>query len=378
MKVAFIGQKGMPAVGGGVERYVEDLSIRLAEAGNEVTVYTRAYYTPAALREYSGVKLVSLPSIYTKHLDAITHSFLACMHAIFSGAEIIHFQSIGSALVSPIPRIFNPKIRIVSTLQSRDYEHGKWGRLAKRVLLLGEWLMCKMSDSIVVVTQSMVEYVRERYGKEAIYIPNGAVIQPEVGSESLATWNLESKKYIVAISRFISHKGLSHLVEAYKQLPELKQPLVLVGEGSFTDEYVSELKKLASTDKRIIFTGPQYGETLAELYANAYLFVQPSESEGLSLALLEAMARRVPVLVSDIPENLEAVGQSALVFATRDVEDLREKLRFAVENPEILEEKITLALRRVDICFNWDQIAQNMNELYAQNLNEVKPSEVLS
>jgi len=82
--------------------------------------------------------------------------------------------------------------------------------------------------------------------------------------------------------------------------------------------------------------------------------------------------------VSDIPENLEAVGQSALVFATRDVEDLREKLRFAVENPEILEEKITLALRRVDICFNWDQIAQNMNELYAQNLNEVKPSEVLS
>jgi len=141
---------------------------------------------------------------------------------------------------------------------------------------------------------------------------------------------------------------------------------------------VSELKKLASTDKRIIFTGPQYGETLAELYANAYLFVQPSESEGLSLALLEAMARRVPVLVSDIPENLEAVGQSALVFATRDVEDLREKLRFAVENPEILEEKITLALRRVDICFNWDQIAQNMNELYAQNLNEVKPSEVLS
>ena len=78
MKVAFIGQKGMPAVGGGVERYVEDLSIRLAEAGNEVTVYTRAYYTPAALREYSGVKLVSLPSIYTKHLDAITHSFFKC------------------------------------------------------------------------------------------------------------------------------------------------------------------------------------------------------------------------------------------------------------------------------------------------------------
>lgn len=129
MKIAFIGQKGIPAVGGGVERYVEDVATRLAALSHEVIVYTRPNYTPSFLTEYKGVSLISLPSIPTKHLDAISHTFLATLRAIFSGVDIIHYQSIGPALLSWLPKLLRPKIKVISTLQSRDYEHLKWGGL---------------------------------------------------------------------------------------------------------------------------------------------------------------------------------------------------------------------------------------------------------
>ncbi|KKQ59880.1 MAG: Glycosyltransferase, group 1 family protein [Parcubacteria group bacterium GW2011_GWE2_38_18] len=78
MKIYFIGQKGIPARSGGVEKHVEDLATHLADAKHDVYVYTRPNYTPTELKEYKGIKLISLPTIRTKHLDAISHTFRAC------------------------------------------------------------------------------------------------------------------------------------------------------------------------------------------------------------------------------------------------------------------------------------------------------------
>ena len=360
MTIAFVGQKGIPAISGGVERYVEDLAVRIAARGVQAVVYTRPHYTPADLSVYKGVKLVSLPSIGTKHLDAISHSLLAVIHASWQRYDVIHFQSIGSALVIWLPRLLSPHTRVVSTLQSRDYEHQKWGGLSRCFLRLGERLMCRFSHEVVVVTESMRDYVRSTYQLEAVYIPNGANHYDAVGSSELSAWGLEPGQYIAYIGRLVRHKGVHYLIKAYQQLPDNKLPLVIVGEGSFTDDYVSELKALAGDSTKIIFTGRQSGVVLAELYANARLFVQPSESEGLSLALLEAMSRGVPTLVSDISENLEAIGDTGFIFKNKDVDDLREKLRFILSEPELAAEKAQAASLRVAQKFDWDEIASAM------------------
>lgn len=364
MKISFIGQKGIPANSGGVERYVEDLAERVLKLGNEVVVYTRPYYTSTDLKEYKGIKLVSLPSIHTKHLDAITHTFLATIHACFKGTDVIHYQSIGAALVSWIPKAFKPKIRIISTLQSKDYEHQKWGSFAKFILRLGETMMCRFSDEIIVVTEPMKQYVQKNYNMPVHYIPNGSNLYEAGGVETIKQWGLEPKQYIVAISRLVRHKGLGYLVQAYKHLGLTDKRLVIVGDGSFTDDYVRELKTLVGDDERIIFTGQQTGQTLAELYDNAYLFVQPSESEGLSLALLEAMARRLPVLVSNINENIEAIGDAGFIFENKNVDDLREKLRFILTESELAQEKGEAGRKRIEEKFNWDKIAQEVVTVY--------------
>jgi glycosyltransferase involved in cell wall biosynthesis len=365
MKIALIGQKGIPAKGGGVERYVEDISTRLVNfEDNKVIVYTRKYYTPESLKDYKGVDLISLPSFKTKNLDTITHSFLATIDAIRRKVDIIHYQSIGPALICWLPKLFGRKIKIISTLQSKDYEHQKWSGFAKFMLKLGEKTMCFFSDEVIVITNQMKSYVEETYKIKTHLITNGAnIFKPTEDFNYLKEWNLEKDNYIVAISRIVKHKGLGYLIEAYKNLKTEKK-LVIVGEGSFTDHYVQELKEQAKDNENIIFTGNQTGEVLAQLYEGAYLFVQPSESEGLSLALLEAMSRGKAVLVSNIPENLEAISQTGFIFENKNVLDLVEKIKYLLENEFLLKGKGELAQKRIKEFYNWDKVTERINELY--------------
>jgi glycosyltransferase involved in cell wall biosynthesis len=364
MKIAFIGQKGIPATGGGVERYVEDLSTHLVACGHEAIVYTRSHYTQDSKTNFRGVRLISLPSIHTKHLDAISHVFLATIHAAKSKVDIIHYQMIGATLVAWLPKLINPHVRIVATLQSRDYEHQKWGAFARYMLLLGEKMMCHFSDEIIVVTKSMRKYVKQKYGRDTTYIPNGALLHAQVGTDRLQKWGLKKDGYILAVSRIVRHKGLGYLVSAYKNLATDKQ-LVIVGEGAFTDEYVSELKIFAQDNPQIIFTGKQTGEDLAQLYANAYVFVQPSESEGLSLALLEAMSRRQACLVSDICENREAIGEAGFVFKNKDINDLTLQLNnLLLADPAELKAKGLAARARIVEYFNWSAITKQVIGVY--------------
>ncbi|MFH0840586.1 MAG: glycosyltransferase family 4 protein [bacterium] len=376
MKIAFIGQKGIPSIGGGVERYVEDLSTHLVAYGHEAIVYTRKHYTPEHRVNFKGVKLVSLPSINTKHLDAITHTIVATIHASLHKVDLVHYQMIGAALMSWLPKLLNPRVRIVSTLQSKDYEHQKWGRFARFMLLLGEKMMCYFSDEIIVVTKSMRKYVRQKYNRDSVYIPNGALLHPRAGADRLKNFGLTKDSYIVSVSRIVRHKGLGYLISAYKNLKTDKK-LVIVGGGAFTDDYVSELKTFAESNPNIIFTGSQTGENLAQLYENAYVFVQPSESEGLSLALLEAMARRKACLVSDIQENKEAVQETGFVFKNKNIDDLTEQLNYVLNNPAEVKTKGLEARQRIEEVFNWSAIAKNMIKVYKSVSTEKQPWLVL-
>ncbi len=365
MKIYFIGQKGIPARGGGIERYADDLAVHLAGQGHEIFVYTRPYYTSRSRKNHQGVKLLSLPSLRTKHLDAISHSLLASLDVLRRDADIIYYQNIGPSLVSWIPKLFS-RAKIVSILQSPDYDHKKWGRFARFSLRLGERIMCRVSDQLITVNKSLKDHIRTKYGREAHLIPNGAVINRRVRPVEISKrWGLEENNYIFSASRLVRHKGINYLIEAYNRL-ETDKKLVIAGEGAFTDSYVAELKRLASGNPNIIFTGNQSGRILAELYSNAYLFVQPSESEGLSLALLEAMAYGRGILVSDIQENRETIDRAGLIFKSKSSKDLEEKLAYLLKHPELIEEKGKEARARVKKYYNWNIIARDILKVFAE------------
>lgn len=361
MKIAFIGQKGIPALSGGIEAHVTSLSKQLAKQGADVTVYARTYYTPRVLRHYEGVKIKHTPSLYTKHLDAISHTFFSLIHAVIKKYDVIHIHGIGPALLIWIPICFSPKTKIVFTFHCKDYFHKKWNIFAKAFLRLGEFLGVHCADKVICVSQELQNYVKREYKRDAIYLPNGVNILERKKSEKiLKEWGLKGNDYILCVSRLIAHKGIHYVIEAFRQLDTDKK-LVIVGDGMFTDDYVKKLHELAKHDSRIIFTGKQTGTVLEELYSNAYVFVQPSENEGLSIALLEALSYGLNVLSSDIPENKEVLKNYGYLFVNKEVSDLKEKLANLLGTS--LEQRSD-AKKYISNSFNWEYISKMTHKTY--------------
>ncbi len=373
MKIYFIGQKGIPAISGGVERHVEELATRLVKEGHEVFVYNRNYFTPKALNEYQGVKLIHLPSIKTKHLDAISHTLLASLDVLFRDADIIHYHAIGPSMLLWIPKLLKRSAKIISTFHSDDRKHKKWGAFARKFLGLGAYISVKWSDKCIAVSQYQSQYHGQEFNGELEYIPNGVPqavkIMPQIITKR---WGLVGNDYIVAVSRLVRHKGIHYLIKAYSALKNTGKKLVIVGDANFTEDYVQYLKDLAEGNPNIIFTGNQTGKALAELYSNAYLFVQPSEAEGLSIALLEAMSYGKGVLVSDIAPNREAVADLGLTFATKSITDLSQKLQYLLDHPEVVAEMGDKLQYRAETEYNWDNIVKKTIELYRSVLGEQK------
>ncbi|MFH1233839.1 MAG: glycosyltransferase family 4 protein [Patescibacteria group bacterium] len=365
MNIYFIGQKGIPAKFGGVETHVEELATRLVKAGHQVYAYTRPNYTDPKLKKFKGVNLISLPTIATKHLDAIAHTFIACLDLIKRDVDIIHFHSIGPSSLIWLVKILNPGVPVVATFHTRCYEHQKWGSLAKLYLKFGEKVLCSQSDRVISISQSLVGYVEKKYKVVADYIPNGVALSKNFPAQKIKKLGLKKDNYILTVSRLIRHKGIHYLIKAYRQIKTDKK-LVIVGDGCYTDDYVRELKSLADGCDSIIFTGSQTDRILAELFSNAYLFVQPSESEGLSIALLEAMSYGKCSLVSDIPENIEAIGNNNITFKNKSINSLKNKLIHLLNNPLLVKKYGEKLKARVKKSYNWENIASQTVKVYEQ------------
>ena len=378
MKIAMIGQKAIPFYrDGGVERHVEELAVRLAKRGHEVTVFVRRRYVATKDDIWQGVKLVRVPEIPTKHLGTITYSLFAILKAVLlrstglpsatqHGYDIIHFHGIGPSLLAWIPRIFT-RAKIVVTFHSIDRFHAKWGLFSRLALRIGEWTATHLPHATIAVSHEIVKYCQKHLGKSVQYIPNGVEIQKVKGEGELKRWGLQKNRYIVTVARLVRHKGIHYLIDAFKKVPDAvkkEMQLVIVGAPSFTKDYEKYLRELAGKDHRIIFTGYQTGETLRELYAHAYLYAHPSEAEGLSLTILEAMSAGKCVLISNIPENLEVIDHSGIPFEVGSADDLAEKLTTLINHPEIVEAKGKLALGFIKRNFEWDRIVGMTEKLY--------------
>ena len=128
------------------------------------------------------------------------------------------------------------------------------------------------------------------------------------------------------------------------------------------------LKKMAG--KRVIFVGYVRDELLEELLSNCYLYVHPSDLEGLSISLLQAMSFGCCIVCSDIPENTTIVSDYAYTFKRGDRENLREMLEELIKHPTKVRSQRGMAVDYVRREFNWDSIVDRLEELYGVMLSE--------
>jgi glycosyltransferase involved in cell wall biosynthesis len=372
MKIVMIGQKGVPNIFGGVETHVTELSTRLVRMGHTVTAYARTWYTPRGTKLFNGIRVVRLPSIKTKTLDAFSHTFFSSLHAcFFVRPDVYHYHGVGQALLSFIPRILAPRARVVVTFHAIDRFHEKWNYFARLILHIGEYAAVTFPHETIVVSKVLRAYVKDTYGVTATYIPNG--ITPRRAAADpilLKPFGLEPFGYVSMVSRLVRHKGAHTLIKAWKKARKDKPEafanlkLALVGDSAFTDSYVRELKDMAKGDDSIVFTGYQRGETLEALFMGSRFIVHPSVSEGLPIAVLEAMSYGKAVIASSIPENMEAIGDHGIPFKPNDVNDLAKKMVELVADPMKAASMGHVARHYVEDNFNWNGIAEKTVRIY--------------
>ena len=370
MKIAVIGTRGFPGIQGGVEKHCEELYPRLVKLGCKVLVFTRTpYISPEKrLSEWKGVKFFHLWCPKKKSLEAITHTFLAVLLAKKWNPDIIHIHAIGPSLSVPFARGLG--LKVVMTHHGPDYERAKWGKLAKKVLKIGEQWGVAYSNKSIAISKGIRDHIKNRYKRDALFIPNGVYIPDIVPpGEELKRWRLEPKGYVFTACRFVPEKGLHDLVEAYRRLKNPPFKLVIAGDADHETPYSRKLKKLAAETPGVVLTGFISGRRLGELFSNAGLFVLPSYYEGLPIALLEALSYGLPVLVSDIPQHRELPLEKYRYFRKGDIINLGESMirlfRLGISKKE--KEKYFLLIRKE---YNWDQIAKKTAKIYEEILSQ--------
>lgn len=365
-----IGTRGLPATDGGVEMAVEALSRELARRGHRVTVYGRRAYCDPSLHQHEGIRQIPLAQLNTKHLEAISHTALASAHALTAHGnyDLVHYHATGPSLLSWMPRLRG--VATVATIQGMDWKREKWGPFAREVLRVAARAATTIPDETIVVSRVLRGLLMDNYGRASHYIPNGVDLSGM--SEAQPVEGLADRPFALFLGRIVPEKQVHVLVQAFSRLAGDFR-LAIAGSSSHSDEYVETVRALAAADERVVLLGSRYGAQKAWLLRNAAVFVQPSTIEGLPIALLEALACDQFTIVSDIPENVEAVTVDAeepfgLVFHTGDIDDLAQKLALALSSGSRLLSDTPRVGHLVRDKYNWEHLTDETELVYRQAL----------
>lgn len=372
MKIAMFGHKRIPSREGGVEIVTEELSTRLAAMGHAVTCYNRSGHHVSGTEfdrqvkgVYKGVRLKKVLTIDKKGLAAVTSSFFAALRSAFSSASVVHIHAEGPAFMCWLPRLLGK--RVVVTVHGLDWAREKWKQgFGAKYIRMGERMAVRFAHEIIVLSKSVQDYFEKTYGRKTVFIPNGVSRPEKLPAQQITeAFGLQTNGYILFLGRLVPEKGVHYLIEAFRQIRTEKK-LVVAGGGSDAREYEQKLRDLAARDDRIIFTGFVQGKLLEELYSNAYVYVLPSDLEGMPLSLLEAMSYGNCCLVSDIPECTEVVQDKAVVFARGDVAALAQQLQRLCDEPDRVSACKSQSADFICNQYSWQDVTARTLALYGE------------
>ena len=367
MKIAYLNTLGIPARYRGFETCVEQVSVRLARKGHDVTVYC-ASNCSSKYSSYKGVTLINLPHSSKKFLDYPLRSLLSTVDAASRDLDIVHYYGTDSSIFTLVPRFLRKKV--VMSLDGFAWNRSSYPQWMRKALLFSSWLPLYIPNATVVDSLHVKEWYAKRYGRVPTYIPYGADVSPrDANAEVLRRYGVNRDEYLLFVGALVREKGVHYLIRAFNELGmQSKLKLVIVGGDPYGSVYESLLRKMAGNG--VMFLGYVYGSDMEDLFKGAHLYVSASELEGTSPALLSAMAFGNCVLVSDIPENIETIGDAGFTFRSRDPEDLRQKLLHLISNPGIIQIYRNRAVRRVAGLYSWDSVADSMERLYFSLIGE--------
>jgi glycosyltransferase involved in cell wall biosynthesis len=372
MKIAMIGSRGIGSNYGGIERVLDELCPRLADLGHQIDVFSRPDVDFAG---YPGVRAIATRSLKGKHFENLSRAVAALTRAC-GCYDIVHFHAVGPGILSSLTRVLNQ--RSVVTVHALDHQRDKWGTVARLCLRAAERAITAHADRVTVVSAPLQRYLTERYAFNAVAIPNGVPAKQKAPPGALLkVHGLQPRKYLLFASRLTPEKGCHDLIAAFNAVTDARGFRLVIAGGTASPAYIASLQAQADP-VRTCFVGHLAGTELAEIFSNAYAFVLPSYLEGMSMALLEALAYKLPVLVSDIPENRAVMADCGCYFSPRNVTDLQHALERMIGSPTYAVELIG---RMANLpSTDWETIAYRYDNVYRSvtKMPALSPNALLS
>ncbi|MEJ5173572.1 MAG: glycosyltransferase family 4 protein [Hydrogenothermaceae bacterium] len=332
-----------PWVGGGAAVRVYEIYRRLSEKGYTITVISGNY--PGAkdykINDNFEYKFVGSQKSY------IISTFSYAIN-VWELLKDIHKQY--DVIIEDFAP-WNPCFSLLITKKSILQLHHKEGvNILKRYNIFGlpffvlENIYPRFFKRVMFVSQES----KNKFKVDGAIIPNGI---------SRIEEHISSGSYISYIGRIdIYNKGLDILVNAIKDI-DLKIPIRIAGKGKDIKR-LKEYIKLFNLERKVFFDGFLDEEEKYNFIKNSKFLLIPSRFEGQAIVALEAAAMGKPVIVSDIPELKYVVENGfGISFKREDPIDLKKKILFLLEHPELIEE---MGRKGIEFAknFTWDRISK--------------------
>lgn len=371
IKVCHLISTAHPIIGG-VQRATENLCHSLANCGVEVVMLTRRFPGLSDTDESSNIPIFRLGLPVEGKLGALTFA----LHAMWKLSlemrdfQIVHVQNIDTPLLTGILcKIFLAR-RLVTTIHGEQKilsrQRSVWGKLRLR-------LMYAYTDDFTALTDEIyTQLIEAGIAIEKVHkIPNGidtAKFHPPTLLEKRTArrqLDLEDSQIVVLyLGRLVRLKRVDLLLLAWSRLDgDLPRTLLIVGDGPEYESLASLANDLRQTTT-IRFEGP--ADDVLSYFHAADAFVLPSQQEGLSVALLEAMASGLPALVTQLPANREVInhGVSGLKIPVDDLDELTEKLQSLIDSSLLREQIGQSACGIIKTTYSQETIAAEHRALY--------------
>jgi len=364
-RIGILGTRGIPAAYGGFETFAEQLAVRLAARGVEVTVYGRAGSVDPALdgTSYRGVRLVVLPAPAKKHLETVVHTLRCARRARRDGIEVALVCN--SANVFALPLLRRAGIATVTAIDGVESERRKWGVLGRSFYRLAALLVPRWSDVVVADCRVIERQLRARGVTNVVMIAYGATPPAARGTGALERAGVAPGRYVLYVSRLEPENNADVVIRGFLA-SGVAEDLVVVGDAPYADAYKASLRELAAGSPKVKMAGAVYGAGYDELRAHAACYVQATDVGGTHPALLEAMAAALPVIANDIPEHREVLGDAGWYYAKNDPDDLAARLREVLLDEGAAQrraERASAARDRVAELYDWERVADDYERL---------------
>ena len=361
LKIAIIGSRGYPYVYSGYETLIKELSERLVGRDCEVTVYCHRNLFKEKPALVNGIKLVYIPTIETKSLSQLIHSFLSMCHAVVSDVDVIFAVNAANGPYGLISKIFRKRTAI--NVDGLEWLRPKWNGLGAIYFKTAARLSTILFDQIINDSDEMRKVYLNLFKKESVVIAYGATVRKSDNPSLIQQWLITPKEYYLVVGRMIPDNNADIIVKGFLASNSTKK-MVVVGDVFYKDNYADALKALK--DDRLVFTGyVNDPHVLAALYHHCYVYVHGHEFGGTNPTMIKAMAYGCAILALNTVFNKEMLNNDLYgIYFEKNQEAVRQQINYADQYPKEIKKLRKNSHLGITDKYNWDYITDQYLDVF--------------